>query len=44
MDALHRGVFGDLAWVEERRLDDGPQAFVDLDRDHSASAKIVLRP
>ena len=44
VDALHRGVFGDLAWVEERRLDDGPQAFVDLDRGHSASAKIVLRP
>ena len=44
VDALHRGVFGDLAWVEERRLHEGPQAFVDLDRGHSASAKIVLRP
>jgi len=44
VDALHRGVFGDLAWVEERALADGPQAFVDLDRGHSASAKIVLRP
>jgi 2-desacetyl-2-hydroxyethyl bacteriochlorophyllide A dehydrogenase len=44
VDALHRGVFGDLSWVEERRLDEGPQAFVDLDRGHSASAKIVLRP
>ena len=44
VDALHRGVFGDLAWVEERRLDDGPRAFVDLYRGHSASAKIVLRP
>lgn len=43
VDALHRGVFGDLAWVEERRLDDGPQAFVDLDRGASAAAKIVLR-
>jgi 2-desacetyl-2-hydroxyethyl bacteriochlorophyllide A dehydrogenase len=44
VDALHRGVFGDLSWVEERRLDEGPQAFVDLDRGHSAAAKIVLRP
>jgi 2-desacetyl-2-hydroxyethyl bacteriochlorophyllide A dehydrogenase len=44
VDALHRGVFGDLSWVEERRLDEGPQAFVDLDRGNSASAKIVLRP
>lgn len=42
--ALARGVFGDLAWVEERRLDDGPQAFVDLDRGHCAAAKVVLRP
>ena len=44
VDALHRGMFGDLSWVEERPLADGPQAFVDLDRGHSASAKIVLRP
>ncbi len=42
--ALHRGLFGDLAWVEERALAEGPQAFVDLDRGHSAAAKIVLRP
>lgn len=42
--ALHRGVFGDLAWVEERRLEDGPQAFVDLHEGRTASAKIVLRP
>lgn len=44
VDALNRGVFGDLSWVEERRLDQGPQAFIDLDRGHSAAAKIVLRP
>ena len=44
VDALHRGNFGDLSWVEQRRLEDGPQAFIDLDRGHSASAKIVLRP
>lgn len=44
VDALHRGVFGSLAWVEERTLAQGPQAFVDLDQGHSASAKIVLVP
>jgi alcohol dehydrogenase len=44
VDALHRGVFGDLAWVEERPLAAGAQAFVDLDQGRSASAKIVLRP
>jgi alcohol dehydrogenase len=44
VDALHRGVFGDLAWVEERPLAGGAQAFVDLDQGRSASAKIVLRP
>lgn len=41
---LDRGVFGDLSWVEERRLDDGAQAFVDLDQGRCAAAKIVLRP
>ncbi|MBL8344405.1 MAG: alcohol dehydrogenase catalytic domain-containing protein [Rubrivivax sp.] len=44
VDALHRGVFGDLAWVEERTLAEGPQAFVDLHEGRSASAKVVLRP
>lgn len=44
VDALHRGVFGDLAWVEQRSLAQGPQAFVDLDQGRTASAKIVLRP
>lgn len=42
--ALDDGAFGDLAWVEERSLADGPQAFVDLDRGASAAAKIVLVP
>jgi 2-desacetyl-2-hydroxyethyl bacteriochlorophyllide A dehydrogenase len=44
VDALHRGVFGDLSWVEERPLAEGPQAFLDLDQGRSAAAKIVLRP
>jgi alcohol dehydrogenase len=37
-------VFGDLAWVEERPLAEGGQAFADLDAGRSAAAKIVLRP
>ena len=41
---LDGGVFCDLSWVEERRLDDGAQAFIDLDQGHCASAKIVLKP
>ncbi len=44
VDALHRGVFGDLSWVEQRPLDEGAQAFVDLDQGRCAAAKVVLRP
>jgi 2-desacetyl-2-hydroxyethyl bacteriochlorophyllide A dehydrogenase len=41
---LHAGAFGDTAWVEERPLSAGAQAFSDLDKGRTASAKIVLRP
>jgi 2-desacetyl-2-hydroxyethyl bacteriochlorophyllide A dehydrogenase len=44
VDALSRGVFGDLAWVEERPLARGQQAFLDLDQGRCASAKVLLRP
>lgn len=44
VDALARGAFGDLSWVEQRPLVDGPQAFVDLDQGRCASAKVVLVP
>ena len=44
VDALARGAFGDLSWVEERALVDGQQAFVDLDQGRCASAKVLLRP
>jgi len=44
VDALSRGVFGDLSWVEARSLADGAQAFVDLHQGRSAAAKIVLKP
>lgn len=43
-DALHRGVLGDLSWVEQRPLKDGPDAFRDLDAGRTAAAKIVLLP
>ncbi|HSD53464.1 MAG TPA: alcohol dehydrogenase catalytic domain-containing protein [Burkholderiales bacterium] len=42
--ALYDGVFGNLAWVEERPLADGAAAFRDLAAGRSAAAKIVLRP
>jgi 2-desacetyl-2-hydroxyethyl bacteriochlorophyllide A dehydrogenase len=44
VDALDRGMFGDLAWVEQRPLADGAAAFADLDQGRSAAAKIVLVP
>ena len=44
VQALYQGVFGDLAWVEERSLREGSGAFADLDQGRSASAKILLRP
>jgi threonine dehydrogenase-like Zn-dependent dehydrogenase len=36
--ALHSGVFGDLAWVEQRPLAEGAAAFADLDHGRSAAA------
>jgi alcohol dehydrogenase len=42
--ALAAGAFGDLAWVEERPLSAGADAFRDLHEGRSAAAKIVLRP
>jgi alcohol dehydrogenase len=44
VDALHRGVFGSLDWVEERTLAEGQQAFLDIDSGTSASPKIILKP
>ena len=41
--ALSRGELGDLAWVQERSLADGPQAFRDLAEGVSSAPKIVLR-
>lgn len=44
VDALYEGVFGDLSWVETRRLADGAKAFRDLDEGKSAAAKLILVP
>ncbi len=44
VDALASGAFGDLSWVEERSLQEGQQAFLDLDQGRCASAKVLLRP
>ena len=44
VDALAQGAFGDLSWVEERPLDAGQQAFLDLDAGRCAAAKVLLRP
>ncbi len=41
---LDEGAFGDLAWTEERPLDQGNAAFADLHHGRSASAKILLFP
>ena len=42
--AIAAGALGDLAWVEERPLARGADAFADLHHGRSAAAKIVLRP
>jgi len=42
--AIAAGALGDLAWVEERPLARGAEAFADLHHGRTGSAKIVLRP
>ncbi len=42
LDALATGALGQLAWVETRAFQDGPQAFADLDKGLVNAAKIVL--
>lgn len=42
--ALAAGRLGDLAWFEERHLDEGVGAFADIDAGSLAAAKIILRP
>lgn len=42
--ALYAGAFGDLSWVEQRPLSEGPRTFEDLDRGRLAAAKVILVP
>ncbi len=44
VDNLYRGALGDLSWLEQRPMEDGPRAFDDLLHGRSAAPKIVLRP
>ncbi|MEM7405514.1 MAG: alcohol dehydrogenase catalytic domain-containing protein [Pseudomonadota bacterium] len=41
---LHRGAFGDLAWLEQRPLTNGASAFADIHHGRTPAPKIVLRP
>jgi threonine dehydrogenase-like Zn-dependent dehydrogenase len=41
---LHEGAFGDLSWVHSVPLEQGAQAFADLDSGLMASSKVVLVP
>lgn len=42
VSALSNGLFGDLAWVEQRPLEEGPEAFRVLAAGQTRAAKIVL--
>jgi 2-desacetyl-2-hydroxyethyl bacteriochlorophyllide A dehydrogenase len=41
---IAQGAFGDLSWLHMVQLEDGAQAFKDLDSGHLASAKVILLP
>ena len=41
---LHGGAFGNLSWVQSVPLEQGAQAFADLDSGRLASSKVVLVP
>jgi 2-desacetyl-2-hydroxyethyl bacteriochlorophyllide A dehydrogenase len=44
VQAIHRGAFGDLAWLDSRPLSMGAKAFQELDQGLAASAKLILCP
>jgi 2-desacetyl-2-hydroxyethyl bacteriochlorophyllide A dehydrogenase len=44
VQAIYRGDFGDLSWLDARPLAEGARAFADLDQGKAASAKVVLCP
>lgn len=41
---LYSGAFGNLGWLEQRPLEEGPRAFDDLLHGRTGAPKIVLRP
>ena len=41
---IYKGVFGNLAWLDVRALQDGAAAFRDLDKGIASSAKVILCP
>ncbi len=44
VQAIYRGAFGDLSWIETRPLSEGARAFDDLHHGKVASAKLMLCP
>jgi len=44
VNLLSHSAFGNLAWVEKRSLNEGPQAFNDLHAGKIAAAKVLLKP
>lgn len=42
--ALHNGSLGDLGWIDEWPLSQGPAAFAALSQGNTGAAKIILRP
>ena len=44
VNKLYSSALGDLAWIEQRALADGANAFADLLNGQSAAAKIILKP
>jgi threonine dehydrogenase-like Zn-dependent dehydrogenase len=44
IDGLAQGRFGALAWIEERALAEGPQAFAEIAAGTCAAPKIILNP
>jgi 2-desacetyl-2-hydroxyethyl bacteriochlorophyllide A dehydrogenase len=44
VQAIARGAFGSLGWLDVRPMADGAQAFSELDKGQVASAKLILQP
>jgi threonine dehydrogenase-like Zn-dependent dehydrogenase len=44
VQAIARGAFGSLGWLDVRPMANGAQAFSELDKGQVASAKLILQP